>query len=106
MLFDVYIRTHLTFSAAAWAPKYLQPGALSTQAGPVREMAVWYRRSLRLLSGADPTVRTEVLCTALVRWPLEVPLAKAVQRYYARLLRMMGGAEAPPVAVAATWAWG
>ena len=54
--------------------------------------------------GLTRDLRLEVLYAACLRWPLEVPVGKAVLRYYYRLQRLMEAPASPPVAQMAQWA--
>ena len=56
-----------------------------------------------MLAGVDIQVRVEVMLVALVRWPLELLLAKAAWRYYRRVAELQGKPGAPPVAQLAGW---
>ena len=82
VLYDVYVRTHLTFACATWAPYYLEMGHLESRDSQFGKLANQYRRGLRILTGMRPEVRVEVLHVAVLRWPLEVAVAKATWRYY------------------------
>jgi hypothetical protein len=86
VLYDVMVRTHLTFAAPTWAPTYLKVGEVAPRGTPLGALAGLHRQGLRVLAGVGHQVRTEVLFVALVRWPLELLLAKAVWRYYRRVM--------------------
>ena len=73
----------MTFGAAVWAPMYLE--ASRSGSSPLAAMAVQYRQGLYTLLGLTRDLRLEVLYAACLRWPLEVPVGKAVLRYYYRL---------------------
>jgi hypothetical protein len=76
VLFDVMVRTHLTFAAATWAPAYLRLGEMAPRGTPLGALSALHRRGLRVLAGVDIQVRVEVMLVALVRWPLELLLAR------------------------------
>lgn len=54
-------------------------------------MCKQYRKGLRIFSGCPVTLRSEVLYVVLLRWPLEVALAKAVWRYFHRVQEDLRG---------------
>lgn len=88
-MLDVFVRTILTYGAAAWAPRYLDRDQDSDTRGPLGRLAVVYRQCMRTLLGVPVEVRVEVLYILTLRWPLTVVMAKAVWRYYARVGRMV-----------------
>ena len=103
VLFDVMVRTHLTFAAATWAPAYLRLGEMAPRGTPLGALSALHRRGLRVLAGVDIQVRVEVMLVVLVHWPLELLLAKAVWRYYCRVAGLQGKPGAPLVAQLAGW---
>lgn len=105
-MLDVFVRTILTYGAAAWAPRYLDRDQDSDTRGPLGRLAVVYRQCMRTLLGVPVEVRVEVLYILTLRWPLTVVMAKAVWRYYARVGRMVSSQEADPIAEVTRWAVG
>jgi hypothetical protein len=49
VLYDVYVRTQMTFAAPVCDPAYLSRGLGLSGRGPLQDLAVQYRRGLRLL---------------------------------------------------------
>ena len=90
VLYDVMVRTHLTFAAPVWAPTYLRLGEVAPRGTPLGALAGLHRQGLHVLAGIGQQVRVEVMFVALVRWPLELLLAKAVWRYYRRVKKLQG----------------
>lgn len=82
VLYEVYVRTHLTFGAPTWAAAYLRRGEISSDRGPLGLLSITYRQGLRTMTGLDGYTRGAVLYIVTLRWPVEVALAKAVYRYY------------------------
>ena len=82
VLYGAYVRSHLTFAAATWAPRYLAAGQLADDRSPLGRMATEYRRGIQILLGVGADIRRVIIYIATVRWPLEVVLAKAVVRYF------------------------
>lgn len=109
VLYDVYIRTHLTFAAAVWTPQYLRLGVLALDDGPLGRLTAQYRRGLRLLLRTDSTIRSTILYIVACRWPIEVLLAKASWRYYHRVNSLMGTSSSSsptspmPIATISRW---
>lgn len=104
VLHDVYVRTHMTFTAAVWAPSYLRVGHLATDDGPLGRLAAQYRRGLRTLLHLGPHTRSTILYIIACRWPLELLLAKATWRYYTRTATLGSTGTPPPIATLARWA--
>ena len=84
VLFDVYVRSCLTFGAPVWAPQALRDH-YPRPAPALEQLSVLHRRGLRLLTGIPVDIRVAVLHAATCRAPLSIPLGKAVWRYFARL---------------------
>jgi hypothetical protein len=84
VLFDVYVRSCLTFAAPVWAPLALVK-AFPGEASGLSSLHVLHRRGLRAMMGAPHDVRNAVLYATACRAPLTLPLAKATWRYYQRL---------------------
>ena len=104
MLFDVYVRTHMTFAASIWVPEFLRVGAPTPAGSPLGCMTAYYRWGLRTLLGLHYTVRTTVIYVVTVRWPLEVVLTKAIWRYFRRTAQLRTQTATPPVATLTRWA--
>jgi hypothetical protein len=104
LLHDVFVRTHMTFGAPVWAPRYLRAAAAAPRDGPLGVLAAQYRRGLRVMAGAPLELRVELLYVATLRWPLEVVLLKAAWRYFNRVQELIAREPATPIAVAAKWA--
>ena len=92
VLHDVYVRTHMTFTAAVWAPSYLRVGHLATDDGPLGRLAAQYRRGLRTLLHLGPHTRSTILYII------------ATGRYYTRTAALGSTGTPPPIATLARWA--
>ena len=88
VLHDVYVRTHMTFAAATWAPHYLCSYGAADRATPLGQLTNQHRGGIRTLMGLAPTTRTAILHAATLRWPLEVAIGKAVWRYFNRVAKL------------------
>ena len=90
VLYEAYVRSHLTFAAATWAPRYLEAGKIAGGRCPLSRMSIEHRRGIHILLRLGPDLSRVVIYIATVRWPLEVALAKAVVRYYKRVESLVG----------------
>jgi hypothetical protein len=106
LLYDIYVRSLMTFGAATWAPKYLQRGKLAPGETVLGKLSAQHRRGLRNLANISLEVRNEVLYVATLRWPLETIIAKVVLRYYQRVTALQSSPQPPPVALVGRWSCG
>lgn len=84
VLYEVYVRTQMTFAASIWTVQYLLAEAPAPPNNPLGTLTAQYRRGLRTLLGVHYSVRSTILHILSLKWPLEVILLKAVWRYFKR----------------------
>ena len=68
------------------------------------EAATYYRQMLRITLRVRVDLRNELLYILAMRHPLEVPIAKAVWRYFTRMHSLRDKHPCPPVGMVARWA--
>jgi hypothetical protein len=85
VLFDVYVRSCLTFAAPVWSPQALA-GVFPRESQDLHCLHVLHRRGLRAMLGVARDVRNSVLHAVACRAPLTLPLAKATWRYFKRVV--------------------
>ena len=104
VLYDVYVRTLMTYGAAVWTPGYLEGFDEAHTRSPLGQLAVVYRQGIRVLPALSVDIRMELVYILTLRWPLAVALSKATWRYYRRVRDMAASGDPGPLGVTARWA--